>query len=125
MLDFKIQHENHAIEKAMSVLESNLKNSIGTGLNKSLMALINESQEPNPYDTDHRPGLGHRAHRKAMKHLKEVAHELDDLFLSRHGYKVRPDRKKRPKHRGDDALLNKPTDLDKMMFRRKVMKDKN
>ncbi len=60
-----------------------------------------------------------------MKHLKEVAHELDDLFLSRHGYKVRPDRKKRPKQRGDDAHLNRPTELDKMMYRRKVMKEKN
>lgn len=92
-LDYIIHYENTVIEKMRTILENNLKQSVGTGLNKSLISLLTMSQEAETFDKNHIPGLMNIQYKKELKNLKKNADELDDLFLSKHGVKVKPERK--------------------------------
>eukprot|EP00347_Sterkiella_histriomuscorum_P011235 403373230 len=120
ILDYKIHHENVVIEKVRSILDQNMKRRIGTGLNKSLVSLA-ESQEVDKTALNYIPGLQSFQYRKQLANLKSKIHDLDDVFISRNGVKVKPERPRKRQYQ--EVVVKELTEFEKIDLYNKRMKE--
>ncbi|CDW80208.1 UNKNOWN [Stylonychia lemnae] len=118
-IDQMIQNENIVIERVRSILESNLKNSVGPGLSKSLASLV-ESQDKTSNQT-YIDGMMNLEYKRQLARFKKKVQNMDDLFISKNGVKVKPERRKKPR---DQRLITKDmTEFEKFEEHKRKMKD--